>query len=117
MDPARHAGVAGHVLVQGRQQGVVHACINFSVLRHGRLPQSRQTVQHNADGLVLDVCLPSLRLLFLRLLFFCRVPGRFCRELPRRQLRPSDIGRKARRLRPSWQLVWGRVQRRVWLLV
>jgi hypothetical protein len=112
MAPARHPGVAGHVLVQGLQQGVVHACINFSVLRHGRLPQSRQTVQHNADGLVLDVCL-----LFLRLLFFCRVPGRFRRELPRRQLRPSDIGRKARRLRPSWQLVWSRAQRRVWLLV
>ena len=94
MDTARHAGVGGHVFVQGLQQGIMHAGIDFPVPGNGRLPHGRKAVQHSADGRVLDVCL-----LFWCLLFWCRVPGRFRRELPRRQIRPGDVGRGARRLR------------------
>jgi hypothetical protein len=112
VDTARHAGVAGHVFVQGLQQGIMHAGIDLPVSGHGRLPHGPEEVQHGVDRRVQDCCLPLSGLLsgcrvFWCRVFWCRVPAQVRRELFGRQLRPRDVGRGGRR--PSRLLVWGLV--------
>jgi len=98
MDTARHAGVSGHVFVQGLQQGIMHACIHFAVPGHRHLPHGPEAVQDSVDSRIQDCC---------RVLW-CRMPGQLRRELLRRQLGPGDVGRGGRRL--SRLFVWGLVQ-------
>ena len=81
MDTARHAGVAGHVFVQGLQQGVMHARIDFAVPGHRHLPHGPEAVQDSVDGRIQDCCrMPWCRC------SVCRVPGQLRGELLRRQL-------------------------------
>jgi hypothetical protein len=98
MDAARHAGVSGHVFVQGLQQGIMHARIHFAVPGHRHLPHGPEAVQDSVDSRIQDCC---------RVLC-CRMPGQLRRELLRRQLGPGDVGRRGRRL--SRLFVWGLVQ-------
>jgi hypothetical protein len=44
--------VAGHVFVQGLQQGIMHARIDFAVSGHRSVPHGREAVQHSVDGRV-----------------------------------------------------------------
>ena len=72
MDTARHAGVSGHVFVQGLQQGIMHARIDFAVPGHRHLPHGPEAVQDSVDGRIQDAA-ACLR----------RVPGQLRRELLR----------------------------------
>jgi hypothetical protein len=103
MDAARHAGVSGHVFVQGLQQGIMHARIHFAVPGHRHLPHGPKAVQDSVNGRIQDCC----SVLCCRMPW-CRVPGQLRRELLRRQLGPGDVGRRGRRL--SRLFVWGLVQ-------
>jgi hypothetical protein len=92
MDPARKARVGRHVLIEGFEQCVVHAGVEFAVSGHGRLLQGRQAVQHSADGRVLDRRPGPLRQVPVRLVRLVRML--LTRAKLRRQRGPSYVGRE-----------------------
>jgi hypothetical protein len=59
MDAVRHPGLGGDVLIQGLEQGVMHARIEFRVAGHRREPHGREPLEHGVYGRVLDLLLPG----------------------------------------------------------